>query len=203
MADKVSDNFFLHAKAMLIANELRADVRKLLNVCTTLRCDEEFIGLLEALEEAAGATHAEVSKFYDRKAKQVDNQVVPSGHVRFDVDADGDDAFDDDEFDDELDDDEYEDECRTAFMPGCWYKGTLGQRFCKVYICSRFDGKEGTEVVATVDDEEYIFGVDVSVGKFLDGMATEVIQNDMLDINGSDKTLKLRVHSVDFIEAPE
>lgn len=196
MADKLSGEFFLRAKALMLANELRTDVRRLSNVCATLGYHKNFTDLLTAVETSATTIHDELNQAYDNTARQVDELGDAVG-PRFDTEAD-----------ETEDKDEYaDDDVRTQFVAGHWYQGLLGHRPVSVYVCARFKGADGTEVVLDVDGDEYIFEVDVSVSRFLHGKATEVISDTMpdydLEDDPDDCEFLFQVSSVDHIKAAD
>lgn len=191
MTEKLSSEFFLRAKALMLANELRTDVRRLSNVCATLGYHKNFTDLLTAVETSATTIHEELNQSYDNTARQVDELGDAVG-PRFDTEAD------------EPEDDYADDDVRTQFVAGHWYQGLLGHHPVSVYVCARFAGADGTEVVLSVDDDEYIFPVDISVGRFLHGKATEVISGTMpdydLEDDPEDCEFLFQVSSVDHIQ---
>ncbi len=196
MVEKLSSEFFLRAKALMLANELRTDVRRLSNVCAMLGYHKNFTDLLTAVETSATTIHDELDQAYDNTARQVDDLGDATG-PRFDTEAD-----------ETEDKDEYaDDDVRTQFVAGHWYQGLLGHRPVNVYVCARFKGADGPEVVLDVDGDEYIFMVDVSVGRFLHGKATEVISDTIpdydLEDDPDDCEFLFQVSSVDHTKATD
>lgn len=194
MSNKLSSEFFLRAKALMLANELRTDVRRLSNVCATLGYHKNFTDLLTAVETSATTIHDELNQSYDNTARQVDDLGEATG-PRFDTEAD------------KAEDDYADDDVRTRFTAGHWYQGLLGHRPVNVYVCTRFEGADGSEVVLSVNDDEYIFVVDISVSRFLHGKATEMISDIMPDYDIEDDPedceLPFQVSSVDHIKSAD
>lgn len=205
--DKISDELFLRTKALILANELRANIHKLRNVCEVLHSPEQFLDLLEAVDTSAVTIHQELDTRYDIAAAQADMMANDFSGMFFDTDADEDE--DEDNESDEGDESEEKtslnptgDELKITFHPNEWYRGVYNGKPFNMFVCTRFQGDSGTELVADIDGDEYILPVMVHVGSFLHGKATELVKGTIVDPE-TDEEHDFKVYSIKHINAED
>lgn len=201
--DKISDELFLRTKALILANELRANIHKLRNVCEVLHSPEQFLDLLEAVDTSAVTIHQELDTRYDIAAAQADMMADDFSGMFFDTDADEDKECDEeDEPEENTSLNPTGDELKIAFHPNEWYRGTYKGKPFNMFVCTRFQGDSGTEIVADIDDAEYILPVMVHVGSFLHGKATELVKGAIVDPE-TDEEHDFKVYSIKHINAED
>lgn len=153
MKSKVSSDFFLLSKALVTANNLRADISKVENALHTLGYkDKESFELLNAMSASANLVFNLISNEYTQLSEHLDglmNNGAPD--VRFDSEADS--ALPDDK------DEHNEDETVVAsperlhceFVPGHWYRvSPNGTAFLRVI--GRNDLSTPSRIMAVVHE---------------------------------------------------
>lgn len=116
MKSRTSSNFFLLSRALIAANNLRADINKVENTLHTLGYkDKESFKLLDAMSASANLVHSIINDEHTALCEHIDSCIDGcASDVRFDSDADS--------FIDDADEPLDQSRLHREFVPGHWYR---------------------------------------------------------------------------------
>lgn len=124
MKNKFSSDFFLLSKALITANNLRADINKVENALHTLGYkDKESFELLDAMGASANLVFNLIDNEHAQLAKHLDALTdACASNVRFDSEADSSLPDDEDEHNEDENVAASQERLHCEFVPGHWYR---------------------------------------------------------------------------------
>lgn len=165
MASNLSSDLFLLSKALVTANAIRADIRKLENTLVTVGCESDFLDLVRAVQVSAETMHEHISNLFDKHASYVDALAhVDDMRARFNTEAD---KYVDD------DDDGIPKYAYNKFCTGNYYKVPGDDEYFKV--CARYTNEGKAHVVVRMGGKQLVLIPTLSPSKFWCGKPTEYL----------------------------